>query len=78
MNSSTRVPRRRVDDMPKAFERIAKDIRSAYTLAWSTPQAAEGASERRHTVRVYVRGHNGHAFRVRARDGYFEKRGGAQ
>ena len=65
---------RRVEDMPEAFEKIAKDIRSAYTLAWTPPMTGEQAAERRrHTVRVYVHAPDGRILRVRARDGYFEK-----
>lgn len=65
---------RRVEDMPEAFERIAKDIRSAYTLAWTPTNTGEQAAERRrHTVRVYVHGPDGRVLQVRARDGYFEK-----
>lgn len=70
---------RRVEQISGAFERIAKDIRSAYTLAY-TPAASTKAgddSARRRTVRVYVRPKDGRALRVRTRDGYFEKtRGG--
>ena len=70
---------RRVEQISGAFERIARDIRSAYTLAYtpaaSTKAGADGA--RRRTVRVYVRPKDGRALRVRTRDGYFEKtRGG--
>jgi len=64
---------RRVEDMPEAFEKIAKDIRSAYTLAWAPPSTGEQAADRRrHTVRVYVHSQDGRALHVRARDGYFE------
>ena len=65
---------RHVEAVGEAFERIEKDIRSAYTLAYApTTRTA------RHTVRVYVRPSDGRALRVRARDGYFEKaRGGTQ
>ena len=72
---------RRADDISEAFDEIARDIRSAYTLAY-TPTAATGksaAGERRRTVRVYVRSKDGRALRVRTRDGYFEKaRGGTR
>lgn len=69
---------RRVEQVGDAFARIAKDIRSAYTLAY-TPTAADKRSdeERRRTVRVYVRAKDGRALRVRTRDGYFERAGGA-
>jgi VWFA-related protein len=66
---------RDVDDVPDAFARISKDIRSAYTLAYIPTAGKAGAEEgRRRTVRVYVRGPNGAALDVRSRDGYFEKR----
>jgi Ca-activated chloride channel homolog len=69
---------RGVDDIGEAFERIAKDIRSGYTLAYA-PTAAKARDNdreaRRRTVRVYVRSDDGRALRVRTRDGYFEKRG---
>lgn len=59
---------RRVEQIGDAFERIAKDIRSAYTLAYTpTTKAA------RHTVRVYVRPQDGRQLQVRTRDGYFDK-----
>ena len=65
---------RHLDDVSEAFARIAKDIRSAYTLAY-----APTTKTARHTVRVYVRPKDGRALRVRTRDGYFEKTsGGAQ
>jgi VWFA-related protein len=69
---------RRVEQIPGAFERIAKDIRSAYTLAYApTRDANLAAGERkRHEVQVYVRAGQGRAVRVRARDGYVEKGGG--
>lgn len=65
---------RRLGDVGAAFERIAKDIRSAYTLAYA-PTAAKksaGASSYRRTVRVYVKPQDGRQLRVRTRDGYFE------
>lgn len=65
---------RRVEDMPEAFDRIAKDIRSAYTLAWTPASTGDQAAERRrHAVRVYVHAPDGRALQVRAREGYFEK-----
>lgn len=65
---------RDVDDVPEAFEKIAKDIRSAYTLAYIPTASGAGAAERRRrTVRVYVRSQDGRALNVRTRDGYFEK-----
>ena len=71
---------RKAQDISAAFEEIAQDIRSAYTLAY-TPIASTAAKgdggERRRTVRVYVRAKDGRALRVRTRDGYFEKVPGA-
>jgi VWFA-related protein len=72
---------RQLGDVGDAFERIARDIRSAYTLAYApTPaQKAAGVSSHRRTVRVYVRPKDGRALRVRTRDGYFENdRGGTR
>jgi VWFA-related protein len=64
---------RRVDDVPEAFERISKDIRNAYTLAY-VPTKADGVSaHRRRSVKVYVRSQDGRVLSVRTRDGYFEK-----
>jgi VWFA-related protein len=73
---------RRVEEISAAFERIAKDIRSAYTLAY-TPTTASKVSDddkgQRRTVRVYVRPKDGRQLRVRTRDGYFDKsRGGTR
>lgn len=70
---------RRADDIGEAFDEIARDIRSAYTLAYTPTTATAGQSDnerRRHTVRVYVRSKDGRALRVRTRDGYFENRRG--
>jgi Ca-activated chloride channel family protein len=65
---------RRVDDIGDAFERISKDVRSAYTLAYAPTKVTSGDSAaRRRTVRVYVRAKDGKPLRVRTRDGYFEK-----
>ena len=72
---------RRVEQIGDAFERIAKDIRSAYTLAYTPTSASKvsGEKARRRTVRVYVKPKDGRQLRVRTRDGYFEKtRGGTQ
>ena len=72
---------RQIDDVGEAFERITRDIRSAYTLAYAPTAAsrrAESAAHRR-TVRVYVRSKDGRALQVRTRDGYFEhSRGGTR
>jgi VWFA-related protein len=65
---------RDVDDVPEAFEKIARDIRSAYTLAYvPTASGVDAAARRRRTVRVYVRAGDGRVINVRTRDGYFEK-----
>jgi Ca-activated chloride channel homolog len=64
---------RRVDDMPEAFERISKDIRSAYTIAYAPTKGTSSAPHRRRAVKVYVRAPDGRVLNVRARDGYFEK-----
>ena len=64
---------RRVDDVPEAFERISKDIRNAYTLAYVPTKSDSDAAHRRRTVNVYVRSRDGRALSVRTRDGYFEK-----
>ena len=65
---------RRVEDVPEAFERIAKDIRNAYTLAYVPTKSGErSAAPRRRTVKVYVRSQDGRVLSVRTRDGYFEK-----
>jgi Ca-activated chloride channel homolog len=63
---------RRVDDVPEAFERISKDIRNAYTLAYVPTKNSSDAAHRR-TVKVYVRSQDGRILSVRTRDGYFEK-----
>ena len=64
---------RRVEDVPEAFERISKDIRSAYTLAYAPARTTASTGPRRHTVKVYVRSRDGGVLSVRTRDGYFEK-----
>lgn len=66
---------RRVEDFGEAFDRIAKDVRSAYTIAYAPTKSeprVDGQPKRR-TVRVYVKPKDGRALRVRTRDGYFEK-----
>jgi Ca-activated chloride channel homolog len=64
---------RRVEDVPEAFERISKDIRNAYTLAYVPTKSDSAAAHRRRTVKVYVRSQDGRVLSVRTRDGYFEK-----
>lgn len=58
-------------DVPQAFERIARDIRSTYTLAYA-PTAGRGAAipDRRRAVNVYVSSPSGRPLRVRTRDSY--------
>lgn len=70
---------RRVEQISGAFERIARDIRSAYTLAYTPTTSTKAGNDdtaRRRSVRVYVRSKDGRALRVRTRDGYFEKTSG--
>jgi Ca-activated chloride channel family protein len=73
---------RSADDISEAFSEIARDIRSAYTLAYTPTTATSGTSNeqpRRRTVRVYVRSKDGRALRVRTRDGYYDNmRGGTR
>ena len=64
---------RRVEDVPDAFERISKDIRNAYTLAYVPARTSAGTGPRRHNVKVYVRSQNGRVLSVRTRDGYLDK-----
>ena len=64
---------RRVEDVPDAFERISKDIRSAYTLAYVPTKSDSDAAGRRRAVKVYVRSQDGRVLSVRTRDGYFPK-----
>ena len=64
---------RNVADIPGVFERIARDIRSAYTLAYAPTHRGEG-EERRRSVRVYVRSNDGRPLSVRTREGYLEHR----
>ena len=64
---------RRVDEVPEAFERISKDIRNAYTLAYVPTKSDSVSAHRRRTVKVYVRSQDGRVLSVRTRDGYFEK-----
>ena len=64
---------RQVDDMPESFERISKDIRNAYTIAYAPTRGTSSSPHRRRTVKVYVRAPDGRVLNVRTRDGYFEK-----
>lgn len=68
-----------LDEVAPALERIARDIRSAYTLAYTPTQGlTQPAGQRRRTVRVYVRAPDGRPVRVRTRDGYFAPQAGGQ
>jgi Ca-activated chloride channel family protein len=69
---------RTLDDVAPALERIARDIRSAYTLAYAPTRGVGPAEKRRRTVRVYVRAPDGRPLRVRTRDGYFADQAGSQ
>ena len=64
---------RNVENIPEVFERIARDIRSAYTLAYAPTHRGEG-EQRRRSVRVYVRSIDGRPLSVRTREGYTEHR----
>jgi len=64
---------RRVAEVPDAFERISRDIRSAYTLAYVPTKSENDMARRRRAVKVYVRSPDGRVLSVRTRDGYFEK-----
>jgi VWFA-related protein len=64
---------RHISAISGVLERIATDIRSAYTLAYApTRTGADG--EARRTVRVRARSPDGRALTVRTRDGYFARR----
>ena len=67
---------RKADEVSQAFQGIAKDIRNAYTLAYTPTSSGSAASGRRRTVRVYVRSPDGRVLTVRTRDGYFERPAG--
>lgn len=64
---------RGADDVSTAFERIAKDIRNAYTLAYVPTKSDRARDGRRRQVQVYARAPDGRALRVRTRAGYFEQ-----
>jgi len=67
---------RKEHEIAEAFQNIARDIRNAYTIAYTPTRAAGDAGPaRRRTVRVYVRSNDGRVLRVRTRDGYFEHAG---
>ncbi len=64
---------RRVAEVPEAFERISRDIRNAYTLAYVPTKSDNDVARRRRAVKVYVRSPDGRVLSVRTRDGYYEK-----
>lgn len=64
---------RRIEDVDEAFQKISRDIRSAYTLAYVPTKGDTAVPLRRRKVNVYVRSPEGKVLRVRTRDGYFEK-----
>lgn len=62
---------RRAADVPAVLQRIALDIRSAYTLAYTPGRAAPDGGRR--LIRVDARSPEGRRLTVRSRDGYFFK-----
>jgi VWFA-related protein len=62
---------RRADEIPVVFEKIARDIRSAYTLAYAPSRATPDGVRR--MIRVQARSPQGRPLSVRSRDGYFLK-----
>jgi len=62
---------KRPSEVSKAFEEIARDIRSSYTIAYVPPHQAESGERR--TVRVAAKSPTGKPLIVRTRDGYFTK-----
>ncbi|HEY2431108.1 MAG TPA: VWA domain-containing protein [Vicinamibacterales bacterium] len=58
----------RLDEVRPALERIARDIRSSYTIGFVPPPAS--ASGVRHTLRVELRPPDGRKLAVRARSAY--------
>ena len=64
---------RDANEIATTFERIARDIRSAYTLAYAPTHKGE-PEDRRRSVRVYVHSPDGRALSVRTREGYRERR----
>jgi len=59
---------RHLDDVTPLLERIARDIRSGYTVGYAPPTGADGGQRRR--VRVDVRAPDGRKLAVRARTAY--------
>ena len=62
---------RQTADIPVVLEKIARDIRSAYTLAYVPSRATAGGARR--MIRVQARSPQGRALSVRSRDGVFLK-----
>lgn len=62
---------KRADEIPGVLERIARDIRSAYTLAYAPSRATPDGVRR--MIRVQARSPRGRPLSVRSRDGYFLK-----
>jgi len=56
------------EDVTPLLQRIARDIRSGYTVGYVPPQGADG--QRRRSVRVDVRSPDGRKLAVRARSSY--------
>jgi Ca-activated chloride channel homolog len=61
------------DDITPALERIAKDIRSSYTIGYAPPQAAPGGVRRR--IDIGLQGHGYDKFTVRSRSLYIAPEG---
>jgi Ca-activated chloride channel family protein len=62
---------KRADDIPAVLETIARDIRSAYTLAYAPSRTTPDGVRR--MIRVQARSPQGRLLSVRSRDGYFLK-----
>ena len=67
---------RAIDDVTPTLERIARDIRSGYTIGY-VPAAGADGPRRRH-VRVDVRSPDGRKFAVRARSAYINAGSGGR
>jgi VWFA-related protein len=65
---------RDVDDVVAAFEQIAREIRSGYTIGFSPPDVPD---EGFRTVRVAAVAGDGRALIVRTRAGYYAGRSGS-
>lgn len=59
---------KRIDEVQPALERIARDIRSSYTIGYVPP--ADGAAGRARKIRVDLRPADGRKLAVRARSAY--------